>query len=93
MLDEWGVFQMTIGGYNRLASKIKELSSIMCGGQCVFFLGGGFHATSLAESVVESFRALLDDPSMAPNYSFLLDYEPSDEVKQVIKGVKHLHSL
>ncbi|PWA57825.1 histone deacetylase 14 [Artemisia annua] len=83
VLDKDYRFQMTTGGYYRLALNIKGLARIVCGGRCVFFLDGGYHVTSLAESVVESFRAFVDDPSMAPNYSFLLDYEPSDEPYRV----------
>ncbi|GJZ10877.1 histone deacetylase 14 [Tanacetum coccineum] len=42
VLDEDYRFQMTTGGYYRLASKIKGLARIACGGRCVFFLDEGY---------------------------------------------------
>ncbi|GJV27361.1 histone deacetylase 14, partial [Tanacetum coccineum] len=45
----------------------------------IILVSAGAVFEGVRESVVESFRALVDDPSMAPNYSFLLDYEPSYE--------------
>ncbi|GKB35715.1 histone deacetylase 14, partial [Tanacetum coccineum] len=93
VLDPMGRFQMTTGGYYTLASKIKQLSQTVCGGRCVFFLEGGYYLTTLADSVAESFRAFVGESSMAPDYSYFLDYEPSYKIKQVIQRIKHLHTL
>lgn len=93
VLDPVGRFQMTTGGYYTLTSKIKRLSQTVCGGRCVFFLEGGYNLTTLADSIVESFRAFVGESSMAPDYSYFLDYEPSYKIKQVIQRIKHLHSL
>lgn len=93
VLDPIGNFQLTTGGYYTLTSSIKQLAKDVCGSRCVFFLEGGFYLTTLANSVVESFRALVGEPSMAPDYNFFLDYEPSSKVKEVIQRIKALHSL
>ena len=78
-----------------LTSNIKQLAKDVCGGRCVFFLEGGFSLTTLANSVVESVRALVGEPSAAPDftYNFYLVEEPSSKVKEVIQKIKHLHSL
>ncbi|GKB37991.1 histone deacetylase 14, partial [Tanacetum coccineum] len=49
VLDEDYRFQMTTGGYYRLASKIKGLARIACGGRCVFFLDEGYCRIQLAQ--------------------------------------------
>ncbi|PWA36231.1 histone deacetylase 14 [Artemisia annua] len=91
--DPLGNFQMTTGGYYTLSSNIKHLAKDVCGGRCVFFLEGGYFLNALANSVVESFRGFVGEPSMGPdyNYNFFLDDEPS--VIDVIQRIKHLHSL
>ncbi|PWA49596.1 histone deacetylase 14 [Artemisia annua] len=95
VLDPHGRFQLTTGGYYTLTSNIKQLAKDVCGGRCVFFLEGGSNLTTLANSVVESFRAFVGEPSAPPDfkYNFFLVEEPSLKVKEVIQKIKHLHSL
>ncbi|KAL4578526.1 hypothetical protein LXL04_014650 [Taraxacum kok-saghyz] len=95
MLDPLANFQFTTGTYYMLASSIKQLAKELCGGRCVFFLEGGYNLVSLSNSVAETFRGFIGDPSMAGKIDecgFLYD-EPSFKVNQAIQRIKHLHSL
>ncbi|KAI3798022.1 hypothetical protein L1987_33288 [Smallanthus sonchifolius] len=95
VLDPLANFQFTTGTYYMLASNIKQLAKDLCGGRCVFFLEGGYNLESLSNSVADSFRAFIGEPSMAAkvdDLGYLYD-EPSFKVKQAIQRIKHLHSL
>ncbi|EYU23736.1 hypothetical protein ABFS82_08G090200 [Erythranthe guttata] len=95
VLDPLANLQFTTGTYYMLASNIQQLATELCGGRCVFFLEGGYNLTSLSNSVADSFRAFLGEPSMAAEFdnpAFLYE-EPSKKVKEAILKVKHIHSL
>ncbi|PWA89130.1 histone deacetylase 14 [Artemisia annua] len=96
VLDPLAYFQFTTGTYYMLASSIKQLANDLCGGRCVFFLEGGYNLKSLSNSVAETFRAFIDEPSIAAelddDLGCLYD-EPSTKVKEAIQKVKHLHYL
>ncbi|VFQ81808.1 unnamed protein product [Cuscuta campestris] len=96
VLDPLGDLQFTTGTYYKLASNIKQLAKDLCGGRCVFFLEGGYNLDSLANSVAESFRALLGEKSSASEFDnpAILAAEPSAKViKKAIRSVKSIHSL
>lgn len=95
VLDPLASLQFTTGTYYMLAANIKQLARELCGGRCVFFLEGGYNLQSLSYSVADSFRAFLDEPSLASEFDdpAILYEEPSDKVKQAIQRVKHIHSL
>ncbi|KAF5768094.1 putative histone deacetylase [Helianthus annuus] len=79
VLDPLANFQFTTGTYYMLASNIKQLAKELCGGRCVFFLEGGYNLKSLSDSVADSFRAFVGEPSMAAkvdDLGYLYD-EPS----------------
>ncbi|GMH06705.1 hypothetical protein Nepgr_008545 [Nepenthes gracilis] len=95
VLDPLASLQFTTGTYYMLADSIKQLAKHLCGGRCVFFLEGGYNLDSLSYSVVDSFRAFLGEPSLAPKFDnpSILYEEPLSKVKQAIQRVKHIHSL
>ncbi|XP_020698635.1 histone deacetylase 14 isoform X2 [Dendrobium catenatum] len=95
VLDPLAGLQFTAGTYYMLASSIKQLAKELCKGRCVFFLEGGYNLQSLSHSVVDTFRAFLGEPSLAPEFDdpAILYEEPLSKAKQVIQKVKHLHSL
>lgn len=95
VLDPLASLQFTTGTYYMLASSIKKLAEDLCGGRCVFFLEGGYNLTSLSNSVADSFRAFLGEPSLAAEFDdpAILYEEPSKRVMQAIQKVKSLHSL
>ncbi|KAL5714614.1 Histone deacetylase 14 [Ranunculus cassubicifolius] len=95
VLDPLASLQFTTGTYHMLASNIKQLARELCGGRCVFFLEGGYNLDSLSHSVADSYRALLDEPSMASLFDdpAILYEEPSAKVKKVIQRAKAIHSL
>ncbi|CAI9108758.1 OLC1v1008439C1 [Oldenlandia corymbosa var. corymbosa] len=95
VLDPLASLQFTTATYYMLASSIKQLAKDLCDGRCVFFLEGGYNLSSLSNSVADSFRAFLGDPSMASEFdnpAFLFE-EPSRKVKDAIQKIKHIHSL
>lgn len=95
VLDPLASLQYTTATYYTLASNIKQLAKELCGGRCVFFLEGGYNLKSLSNSVADSFRAFLGEPSLASELDnpAILYEEPSTKVKQAIQRVKHIHSL
>lgn len=95
VLDPLANLQFTTGTYYMLASNIKQLAKELCRGRCVFFLEGGYNLESLSYSVADSFRAFLDEPSLASEFDnpAILYEEPSRKFKQVIQQVKQIHSL
>ncbi|XP_008808492.1 histone deacetylase 14 [Phoenix dactylifera] len=94
-LDPLAGLQFTTGTYYMLASNIKQLAKELCGGRCVFFLEGGYNLKSLSNSVVDTFRAFLGEPTLASQFDdpAMLYEEPLSKVKQAIQKVKHIHSL
>ncbi|MFS8009842.1 putative histone deacetylase [Helianthus anomalus] len=93
--DPLANLQFTTGTYYMLASNIKKLAKELCSGRCVFFLEGGYNLKSLSDSVADSFRAFVGEPSMeekVDDLGYLYD-ESSFKVKQAIQRIKHLHSL
>ncbi|GLT25112.1 hypothetical protein SLA2020_002640 [Shorea laevis] len=95
VLDPLASLQYTTGTYYMLASNIKQLAKDLCGGRCVFFLEGGYNLDSLSNSVVDSFRAFLGEPSLASKFDdpAILYEEPLNKVKQAIQRAKSLHYL
>lgn len=94
-LDPLAGLQFTTGTYYMLASNIKQLAKELCGGRCVFFLEGGYNLNSLSNSVADTFRAFLGEPSLASKFDdpAMLYEEPLSRVKQAIQKIKHIHSL
>ena len=78
-----------------LASNIKQLAKELCSGRCIFFLEGGYNLESLSSSVADTFRALLGEPSLAPQFDnpAMLYEEPLNKVKQTVERAKSIHSL
>ncbi|KAK1602482.1 hypothetical protein QYE76_002583 [Lolium multiflorum] len=95
VLDPLAGLQFTTGTFYMLASSIKELARELCGGRCVFFLEGGYNLQSLSSSVADTFRAFLDEPSLAAQFDdpAVLYEEPTRRIKEAIEKVRHLHSL
>ncbi|KAL8110504.1 hypothetical protein AgCh_026283 [Apium graveolens] len=95
VLDPLASLQFTTATYYMLASNIKQLAKDLCEGRCIFFLEGGYNLDSLSNSVADSFRAFLDEPSLASELDnpAILYEEPSSKVKQAIQRIKHIHSL
>ncbi|CAM0950031.1 unnamed protein product [Alopecurus aequalis] len=95
VLDPLAGLQFTTGTFYMLAASIKELARELCGGRCVFFLEGGYNLQSLSSSVADTFRAFLDEPSLAPQFDdpAVLYEEPTRRIKEAIEKVRHLHSL
>ena len=64
--------QVTVGGYARMVTILKQLAAELCQGRMVFALEGGYHLQALAYSVKATFEVLLglpagvDDPLGAP---------------------------
>jgi acetoin utilization deacetylase AcuC-like enzyme len=59
----------------------------------VFLLEGGYDLKGLGESVAETFRAMLGQPTADKFNADLLREEPLDKVRALIKEAKLVHSL
>ncbi|CAL8465932.1 g5468 [Coccomyxa elongata] len=91
--DPLACLQMRSSTYYRLAAKIKGLANSLSGGRCVFLLEGGYDLKGLGESVAETFRAVLGQPSVDKFNADLLRDEPWDKAKILIAEAKRVHSL
>nr|GEX27048.1 beta-xylosidase/alpha-L-arabinofuranosidase 2 [Tanacetum cinerariifolium] len=93
--DPRSKLQFKTATYNMLASGIKKLAKDLCGGRCVFFLEGGYNLESLSNSVAESFRAFIEEPSNSPEYDYPHFYimEPFLGVDQAIRKIKHQSNI
>jgi hypothetical protein len=94
-LDPLAGLQFTTGTFYMLASSIKQVAKELCGGRCVFFLEGGYNLQSLSSSVADTFRAFLDEPSLAAQFDdpAILFEEPTRKIKEAIEKAKSIHSL
>ena len=91
--DSISYMQVTISGFARMVSIIKQLALELCQGRLVFTLEGGYHTSALAHSVKATFEVLLgkaetDDPLGKPAHA-----RKTPEIDAVIQQVKVLHSL
>ncbi|EIE18460.1 Arginase/deacetylase [Coccomyxa subellipsoidea C-169] len=91
--DPLASLQMRSSTYYRLAAKIKALADSLSGGRCVFLLEGGYDLKGLGESVAETFRAVLNLPSIDKFNADLLRDEPKDKARALITEAKRVHSL
>eukprot|EP00898_Chlorokybus_atmophyticus_P008078 jgi/Chlat1/8271/Chrsp78S00624 len=92
-MDPLAGLQFKTSTYHRLLRSIKTLANDLCGGKCISFLEGGYNLQALSESVLDSFLAVLGEPSIdAVNPRHLRD-EPLEKVKSVLQTVRAIHSL
>ncbi|EMS56138.1 hypothetical protein TRIUR3_18154 [Triticum urartu] len=91
-LDPLAGLQFTTGTFYMLASSIKQLARELCSGRCVFFLEGGYNLQSLSSSVADTFRAFLDEPSLAAQFDdpTMLYEEPTRRIKEAIEKVQRV---
>ncbi len=66
---------------------------MVAGGRAVFLLEGGYDLDALGESVAETFRAILGRTSEDRFDASLLQPEPLDKVRGVLKEARKIHSL
>jgi acetoin utilization deacetylase AcuC-like enzyme len=92
--DNISSMQVTVGGYARMATILKQLAMELCQGRLMFALEGGYHLQALAHSVKANIEVLLglpagaDDPlGPAPHGGSAIDIEP------LLQRVKTTHDL
>jgi acetoin utilization deacetylase AcuC-like enzyme len=95
VLDPLAVLQFTTDTFYMLSPSIKQLAKELCGGRSIFFLEGGYNLESLSSSVADTFRAFLDEPSLAAQFDdrAMLFEEPTQKIKEAIANAKGIHSL
>lgn len=59
----------------------------------MFLLEGGYDLDALGESVAETFRGMLGQPSLDKFDARLLQPEPTDKVKSLLQEARRIHSL
>jgi len=92
--DNISSMQVTVGGYARIATILKQLAAELCQGRLVFALEGGYHLQALAHSVKATIEVLLglpagvDDPlGPPPHGGSALDIAP------LLQRIKTTHDL
>jgi len=90
--DELALMQLSISGYIRMITIIKELADELCGGRLVFSLEGGYNLNALAAGVKSTFDVLLgneaDDPLGQSPHHFA-----APDIGDLITAIKKLHQL
>ena len=92
--DNISSMQVTVGGYVRMVTILKQLAVELCQGHIVFTLEGGYHLEALAHSVKATIEVLLGVPAGAddplgppPHGGGKLDIGP------LLQHVKLVHDL
>jgi acetoin utilization deacetylase AcuC-like enzyme len=92
--DNISSMQVTVGGYARMATILRDLAVELCQGRIVFALEGGYHLEALAHSVKATIEVLLGSPAGAddplgppPHGSGTLDIGP------LLQRIKAAHGL
>jgi acetoin utilization deacetylase AcuC-like enzyme len=90
--DELAEMQVSISGFARMVSIIKELADEFCGGKLVLALEGGYGLEALAYSVKATFEIMLGvkepgDP-MGPS-----PHQYTPQIDTLIDAVKKTHGL
>eukprot|EP00884_Botryococcus_braunii_P010038 jgi/Botrbrau1/19035/Bobra.0100s0063.1 len=91
--DPLAGLQFRSATYHSLSQRIMQLADSLCGGKAVFLLEGGYDLDALGESVAETLRAMLGQPSLDKFDAQLLQPEPTDRVKLQLKEARRIHSL
>jgi acetoin utilization deacetylase AcuC-like enzyme len=61
--DSISSMQVTVGGYVRMVTILKQLAAELCQGRLVLALEGGYHLQALAHSVKATMEVLLGVPA------------------------------
>jgi len=92
--DPFQVLQFQSGTYYDIAKQMRELADELCNGRIAFLLEGGYDVEALGESVVETWLALVGEPSReGAHLKELHQEEPVEEVQQLLQKVKRVHRL
>jgi acetoin utilization deacetylase AcuC-like enzyme len=90
--DPLAMMRVSVSGYARMTSVIKELAAELCQGRLALTLEGGYNLKALAASVEATFDVLLggdvDDVIGGPPHP-----SAPPDVNGLIAGVKKLHGL
>lgn len=75
-------------------AKLPPEACLRAGGRLVFMLEGGYDAEAVGESVEETFRALVGEPSVEGRRRVQLPHdEPVEEVQALVGELTALHGL
>jgi acetoin utilization deacetylase AcuC-like enzyme len=90
--DELAEMQVTVNGFARMVSLIKELADELCGGRLVLGLEGGYNLDALACSIEATFNVLLgeteiEDPLGPPPQLYAPD------IDSLVAAIKKTHGL
>lgn len=91
-LDPLASLQYKNETFHHLTRGIMDLANTLCHGRALFVLEGGYDLKALAESVANSFSAILDEEAWDPVDGTLFD-EPTAKVQAAIADVRSIHSL
>ena len=91
--DGLALMQVTVSGFARMVTIIKELADELCGGHLVFTLEGGYNLNALAASVKATLDVLLgksdiEDPLGQSTRSFT-----APGIDSLVRSIKATHNL
>lgn len=92
--DPLAQLQFRSSTYHKLASRIHEWATELCGGRVAFVLEGGYDLKALGESVANTFLGVLPGEVAVDKFDpALLRDEPIDKVRAVLDEAKRVHGL
>jgi acetoin utilization deacetylase AcuC-like enzyme len=91
--DNISSMQVTVGGYARMATILKQLAAELCQGRLVFALEGGYHLQALAHSVKATIEVLLGLPAGADDPLGPPPHEGTVDVGPLLQQIKAAHGL
>jgi acetoin utilization deacetylase AcuC-like enzyme len=92
--DSISSMQVTVGGYARMATILKQLAAELCQHRLVFALEGGYHLQALAYSVKATIEVMLglpagaDDPLGPPPHG-----GGAIDIRPLLQRIKSTHGL
>ncbi len=89
--DPLAAMQLSLAGYAALADELVEMARQLCGGRILFVLEGGYHLDVLAYGVLNTFYALLGDPTRVDPLGAARRGEP--DITSLLQALKALHHL
>lgn len=91
--DLISLMRVSVSGFARMTSIIKQLAGELCGGKLVISLEGGYHLEALAFSVKATFDVLLGKSDIEDLLGPAPDREMTPNIDALIERIKRSHRL
>jgi acetoin utilization deacetylase AcuC-like enzyme len=91
--DSISYMQLTVSGFARMISLLKQLADSLCQGRLVLTLEGGYHPQALPYSVKATFDVLLGKTDIGDPLGQPLGQTKEPDTRAVIQQARQVHGL